>query len=130
MKIGQRVKSIRISQDLTQRAFADRLGISDGALSQIESGRTVPSDQTIRSICREFGVSEEWLRTGEGDPFVIVPRNQILEGELRAFLGTEHSEFTERLIRLLLRLPREHWDLLAKYAEELVAENKTDAENE
>ena len=130
MTIGTRIKSIRLSQDRTQKEFAERIGISPGGLSQIESGKVSPSDQTIRSICREFGASEDWLRTGEGDPFVIVPRNQILEGELRAFLGTEHSEFTERLIRLLIRLPREHWDLLAQYAQELVAENKTDAENE
>ena len=130
MTIGERIRSIRLSQDLTQEVFGERIGLKKNSVSQIESGKANPSEQTFRSICREFGVSEDWLRTGEGDPFVIVPRNQILEGELRAFLGTEHSEFTERLIRLLIRLPREHWDLLAKYAQELVAENKTDAENE
>ena len=35
----------------------------------MESGKSNPSDQTVRSICREFNVSEVWLRTGQGEPY-------------------------------------------------------------
>ena len=33
----------------------------------LESGRNAPSEQTIKLICFEFGINENWLRTGEGE---------------------------------------------------------------
>ena len=49
--------------------FGKRIGIKKGSLSQLENGITKPIDQTRRSICREFGVREEWLRDGAGEMF-------------------------------------------------------------
>ena len=123
MTEGQRVKAIRVSKGLTQEEFGKRIGVQKSAMSKIERGETSLTNQNRLSICREFGVSEAWLQTGEGDIFRVIPHNQILEAELREFLGQEHEAFTERLIRLLIRLPREHWALLARYAQELVQED-------
>lgn len=46
-----------------------------------ESGARGISEAAILSICREFGVNEVWLRTGEGDPFLATDREAEL-GEL------------------------------------------------
>lgn len=121
MTIGQRIKAIRVAKNLTQDELGARIGIGKSALSLIETGRNTPSEQTIRSICREFGVREAWLRDGTGDMFSAVPHNLILEAELREFLG-EADPFKEALIRILLRLPPEHWETLRDYAVRLVEE--------
>lgn len=123
MTENERIKAVRKDRGLTLDEFGARIGVKKSALSQIENGKTNPSDQTRRSICREFGVNEEWLRTGEGEPYEEQTRNTALEAELRGFFRNEPDEFRERLIRLLLRLPPDKWDALRDFALELAAEN-------
>lgn len=67
--MNKRIKMVRKNASLTLEKFGERLGITASSCSTIESGKTNPSDQTIRSICREFNVSETWLRTGEGEMY-------------------------------------------------------------
>lgn len=64
--IRTRIKQIRKEHGLTQAEFGRRIGVTDASCSMIESGRNNPSGQTVKAICREFRVNEEWLRTGEG----------------------------------------------------------------
>lgn len=40
--------------------------MTKSGLSKVERGENGTTDQTITSICREFGVNETWLRTGAG----------------------------------------------------------------
>lgn len=65
-----RIKKLRKELDLTQQAFADKIGMKQNTIAQYEMGRTTPSDAIIFSICREFDVNENWLRTGEGNMFI------------------------------------------------------------
>ena len=69
MGINERVKMVRKhkSINLTQRKFGERLGVKDNAISRIESGENGVTEQMLLSICREFDISEDWLRTGEGN---------------------------------------------------------------
>jgi transcriptional regulator with XRE-family HTH domain len=53
---------------LTKTAFAEKINVSQSFISRLVSGEKVPSDRTIADICREFNISELWLRTGEGEP--------------------------------------------------------------
>ena len=73
-----RIKQIRKTLKLTLDEFGERIGISKSGLSKIERGVSGTTDQTIRSICREFGVSEVWLRTGEGEMFLPVSEDEQL----------------------------------------------------
>lgn len=68
--IGERIKEIRKSVGKTQQAFADVIGLKRNTIANYEIGQIQPSDRTIADICREFNVSEVWLRTGEGEMFV------------------------------------------------------------
>lgn len=52
---------------LTKTDFAARINISQSFISRLVSGEKLPSDRTIADICREFNISEVWLRTGEGE---------------------------------------------------------------
>lgn len=68
--MNERIKKLRKALDLTQQEFADRIGVKRNTIATYEIGRNIPLDAVISSICREFNVSEEWLRTGEGEMFV------------------------------------------------------------
>jgi len=68
--INLRVKELRQALQLTQTSFGERVGVAPAAISKIESGINTLTDQMIISICHEFRVSEEWLRTGAGKMFV------------------------------------------------------------
>ena len=66
----ERIRLIRRTLDLTQQEFADRIGIKRGAIANYELGRNEPVDSVVSLICREFNVSEEWLREGTGEMFL------------------------------------------------------------
>lgn len=70
MTLGERIKKVRKDKDLTQQEFCKQIGLKRNSISLVESGKRNISDQAIKSICREFHVNEEWLRTGNGDMFI------------------------------------------------------------
>lgn len=67
--MNERIKELRRSLGLTQDEFGGRIGITKSSVSTMESGRSNPSEQTLRSMVREFGASYEWLTTGAGSMF-------------------------------------------------------------
>lgn len=67
--MNARIKELRTALGLTLDAFGERIGMGKSSVSKIEKGINGTTDQTIKSICREFNVSEEWLRTGTGNMF-------------------------------------------------------------
>ena len=68
--MNERLKKLRKKLDITQQEFADRIGIKRNSFAKYETGRNKPIDAIIKSICREFNVNEEWLRTGIGEMFI------------------------------------------------------------
>ena len=72
-----RIKIFRKSLNLTQQNVADLLGVKRNTVAQWEIGINSVSEQTIKAICREFNVSETWLRTGEGEMFKPNPNDAL-----------------------------------------------------
>ncbi len=66
MNIGERIKKIRKDLNKNQEEFGKIIGIGKTAVSKLEKGENSPSDQTVILICKEFNISEEWLRYGTG----------------------------------------------------------------
>ena len=64
MTINDRVKEIRKAEGLTLAKFGEKLGVTNMAISNIENGNRSVTGQMLKSICREFGYREEWLRDG------------------------------------------------------------------
>ena len=69
MTANERLKQARQAVGLSQRKFAERITISHGHLSGMETGEKIITERIIRLVSREFGVDETWLRTGEGAMF-------------------------------------------------------------
>lgn len=108
---------------LTKTAFAKRINVSQGLVSQMCSGTTSPSERTIADICREFGCNEVWLRTGEGEPFKERSREEeIMRFAVRTNKGSD--EFRKALVAMLARLDDEDWDALGRIADKLLEEYK------
>lgn len=68
--MNERIRKLRKALDMTQQAFADKLGVKRNTVGQWECGINSITDQIVLSICREFNVSEDWLRYGTGDMFL------------------------------------------------------------
>lgn len=66
MTQGERVKAVRKELNMTLEQFGEKLGVTKTAISYVENNKRNLTEQMLLSICREFGVNEVWLRTGEG----------------------------------------------------------------
>jgi len=69
MPQNERIREFRKHLGLTQAEFGRKLGIVQGHLTGIESGRKSITKKTLKVICATYGVSEEWLKTGNGEMF-------------------------------------------------------------
>lgn len=120
MTINERVHELRKDiLNLTMAEFGRRLGVSKAAISNIESGTRGVTDQMFASICREFHVSEEWLRDGVGDPFVKLDPEDELMIWAAEVLSDEDDNFRRRFVRMLAGLTVDEWELLEKKLREL-----------
>ena len=119
----KRIREVRVANHLTQEEFGARIGVKRNTVTVYETAQRTPSDTVILSICREFNVSERWLRTGEGE--MTVKRSP--SEDISAFLGdvlSSEPDFRQRLLHMLSHLKAEEWRLLEKMAQELTAEEK------
>lgn len=116
----ERIKKLRKALGLTQQEFADRLNIGRGTLANYEVGRNEPIDAVVTLICREFNVSEEWLRTGEGEMFVQRTKGDELTAAVERLMSGESAEFKSRLVRVLASLDEKYWVILEEKLREIV----------
>lgn len=73
MNVNERIRYLRKSElEMTQDDFASKIDISRSNLGNIETGRIIVTDRVISSICREFNISEDWLRYGK-EPMKVQP---------------------------------------------------------
>lgn len=113
--IAERIKEVRKSVGMTQQKFADRLGIRQNTVAQYEMGRNAPIDPVITSICREFHISEKWLRTGEGDMKIAETQRDKLSNFFADVLATAPDE-RSAFVAALDDLPPEFWSMIADFA--------------
>lgn len=119
MDIKDRVKELRKKLNLTLKEFGEKIGVQSSAVSKWERGENNVPDQVIKSICREFDVSETWIRTGEGEMFPPVDRRTEIARLTRQLLNEEEYSFKNRFISMLADLSVEEWEFLEKRAKQL-----------
>lgn len=120
MDEGRRVRELRKSLQLTLEKFGKPLGVGKTAISKIENGENNLTDQMILAICREYNVDENWLRTGEGEMFEKLNRQQELAQLTATLFKEEEDSFKSRLIMALAQLNEEEWELLEKISNKIV----------
>ena len=116
-----RIKEVRIHNCMTQQEFADKLGINRSNIANYESGTRTPVDAVVSLICRTFGVSESWLRTGEGEMFVPMTREEEIAQLVGDVIGGD-NEFQKALVRFICRRTPQQLAEIEKMITELIKE--------
>ena len=65
IKIGKFIQTLRKDKDLTQAELADKLGVSDRAISKWENGRGLPDYEYIQDLCKELDITYNEFIAGE-----------------------------------------------------------------
>ena len=117
--MNERLKKLRKTLDLTQQEFADRIGSKRNTIAKYETDTNVPSAAVISLICREFNVKENWLRTGEGDMFMEMSRDEQIEKFVGDLLHGEEDSFKRRLISGLAALDENGWKVLEDFLDSI-----------
>jgi phage repressor protein C with HTH and peptisase S24 domain len=93
-EIGKRIRELREVLGLTQKQFGERIGKSWRTVQDWEAGKSSIPDHTLRFISSTFGVSYEWLKTGQGEMWE--KKEKALLEELEA----KTREVLEKLVRI------------------------------
>lgn len=120
--MNERIRSLIKALKIKQAEFAQRIGVSRPFVSELCSGAKNPSDRTIADICREFGVNERWLRTGDGEMLMHLSREEEIMRFAATVVRDPSSEFQRRFVSVLARLTPEQWQLMEQMAHKLLSE--------
>ena len=115
--MNERIRILRKSLDMTQEEFSSKIGLSRNFIAQIETGAKIPSDRTIKDICREFNINEDWLRYGT-EP-MKVPQTDKLSTYL-AQISMGNDDFIKDLIEVYMELDQTSKEALKEIANRMV----------
>lgn len=100
----ERFKQIREYYGLSQAQFAQRLNMSPGFISNVETGRSSVSEKTIDAVCRVFLINREWLVGGAGEMITQSEKNPVDKTgiaqrvkEVRKEEGLSQEQFAKRI---------------------------------
>lgn len=122
-----RIKALRKALSLNQTDFGSKIGVKQSAVAAYESGSRTPLDSVIVSICREFGVNERWLRTGEGEMLMHLSREEEIMRFAATVIRDPSSEFQRQALAVLAKLTPEQWQLMEEMARKLLSEQAEDS---
>lgn len=118
--MNARIAQLRKKEGMTQKKFAEKIGVSENYVWMMEKGDRVPSDRTISDVCREFGVNEGWLRTGEGEMYIPKTRNDQLVDFFREILGADDNDFLRSFCTALASMDKDQLHQLANLSESVL----------
>lgn len=122
--MNERIKQLRKHLGLNQTEFGARIGVKQTTIAGYERGASTPLDAVVSAICREFNVSERWLREGEGEMFLPQDDADELMALAGRFLGNNPTEVQKRFARAVFTMTPQEIELLTRKARELLGETK------
>ena len=122
--LNERINYLIKSLGMKKTAFAEKLNVSQAFVSQLCSGVKQPSERTIQDICTKFNVNEEWLRTGKGEIFIRLSRNDEISKFVGELMKEEEDSFKNRLIAGLAALDDAGWDVLETFLNSIQPKEK------
>lgn len=116
MELKDRIREVRHTLKLSQKAFGEKIGVAGNTVTNYEIGLRNPREQTLKAICREYNVNYDWLTTGAGEPFreddeeLFDLLNRVLDGQ---------SDFAKRVFKGFAKLDESEWDALEKFIDKI-----------
>ena len=101
--MNNRIRELRKALGLSQDEFAGKLGLTRGAITNIELHKTKPKPLLVDLICATYNVNAHWLRTGEGEMFAKAPTDIV--SEVAEKLGL--NEFEQLILNAYVKLPKQ-----------------------
>ena len=122
MEIKDRIKLIRKEKKITQVEFGEIIGVKGNTVTNYETGLRSPTDAVIKSICREFNVSEKWLRTGKGEMFLKTPDTLIEQLQQKYSM----DDFETSIVEEYLNLPADKRAVFKEFIYKLASKAQVD----
>ena len=120
LNINERIRFLRKEKlNITQEAFGEPLGLTRANIANIEAGRISVTERVIIGIQDKYNINNEWLRTGEGEIFIQLDKEEELFQWAGKLQGVNDS-FKKRFVKMLMSLNEDEWELLEQKAKELV----------
>lgn len=104
----ERIKLIRNTLHLSQAEMGEKLGLTNATISRMEKGINGVTEQTIKTICREFNIDEDWLRNGGSNEVVYCNLDENNTFSLDEYLKSKNiTDFEIQLIKSYFEIPEE-----------------------
>lgn len=118
--MNERIKELRKVLGLSREEFANKLGLnSRGKIENIELGRTSLDEPFLDLICKTYNINPKWLRTGRGEMFIELSKDEQIEDFIGELLSDEEDSFKRRLISGLAALDENGWTVLEKFLDSI-----------
>lgn len=114
--IGDRIRQLRKSLDLTQAKFGENIGSAPSMITMWETGARVPNERQIILISSFYDVSRDWLESGDGEMFEPKSEDEEVAYFIGQILGNTdvESSILKSFIRALLRTTPDERKVLSK----------------
>ena len=93
----ERMKMLRTTLNISQESFGKTLGVTKSAISKIECGENNLTDAMIKLIVTQYNVNETWLRTGRGNMFNAIKKEEDFNIALEKLLSHD-DDFVKKTI--------------------------------
>lgn len=97
--LGPRIAALRRAAGLSQGELAERLQVSTSAVGMYEQGRREPSAETLVALARTFGVTVDYLLTGQAS----LQEQQAVASAMELVLSDADAQLDKRTKRPLSR---------------------------
>lgn len=119
--MGERIAMVIEDANIKKVQFAEAIKVDQSFVSQLVAGKRNPSDRTIRDICREYGISREWLVDGKGEMKAERSESDELD-KIFAEIGASDDELVKAAIRVYWRLDEKEKAAIRKLTSDLAEE--------
>lgn len=115
-----RLRKVFLDSGESQTSIAKKTNVTSAYIWKILNNDDVrPRDLFIDSVCREFNINEEWLRTGNGEMLRRRSKSQEIGSFANDIMDLPDENFKKRFISALTKLNEDDWAVLMKIADEL-----------
>ena len=130
MSVGERLQKARKALHVTQVEFGESLGITQSAISAVESGKVKLTDRLAQSIQSTYNINVEWLRTGEGEMLVEPSEDEQLAQFVGEVLAGRPDDLRRAFLVAMAQLDENGWNSLAGFARTVYEEGRLDRAKE